>query len=101
MINAHITNKELEMFVAEPVNNMAFVPNHEMAQSMARELLALRKEKLMLGIYHESKPRFYPRFNVVYMDDNKVCGYTLHTGRFSAFERKNFDKNFIKAGLPE
>lgn len=70
-------------------------------QEMARELLALRKEKLMLGIYHESKPRFYPRFNVVYMDDNKVCGYTLHTGRFSAFERKNFDKNFIKAGLPE
>ena len=69
--------------------------------SMAKELLALRKEKPLLGIYHESKPRFYPRFNVVYMDDNKVCGYTLHTGRFSAFERKNFDKNFIKADLPE
>lgn len=42
MINQHITDKELEMFAAEPVNNLAFVPNHAMAQKMARELLARR-----------------------------------------------------------
>ena len=43
MINSRITTKELEMFAAEPENNLAFSPNHAMAQEMARELLAWRK----------------------------------------------------------
>lgn len=43
MINDKITDKELEMFAAEPENNLAFAPNHAMAQKMAKELLAHRK----------------------------------------------------------
>lgn len=43
MINSRITTKELEMFAAEPENNLAFAPNHAMAQEMARELLVWRK----------------------------------------------------------
>lgn len=43
MINNRPTDKELEMFVAEPQNNLVFAPNHALAQMMARELLALRR----------------------------------------------------------
>lgn len=43
MINDRLTDKELEMFAAEPENNLAFAPNHALAQMMARELLALRR----------------------------------------------------------
>lgn len=43
MITTHITEKELQMFAAEPENNLAFVPNHALAQKMARELLVLRR----------------------------------------------------------
>ena len=43
MINDRVTDKELEMFAAEPENNLAFAPNHALAQMMARELLALRR----------------------------------------------------------
>ncbi|MBU9849236.1 hypothetical protein [Rahnella aceris] len=47
-----------------------------------------------LGLYLEVRPRFYKKFNVVYRDENKVCGYALHTGRWSCFQTKNFDQNF-------
>ncbi|MCX2942913.1 hypothetical protein ORG37_07345 [Rahnella perminowiae] len=47
-----------------------------------------------LGLYLELRPRFYKEFNVVYRDKNKVCGYALHTGRWSCFQTKNFDQNF-------
>lgn len=43
MINDRVTDKELEMFAAEPQNNLVFAPNHALAQMMARELLALRR----------------------------------------------------------
>ena len=43
MITDRLTDKELEMFAAEPQNNMAFAPNHALTQMMARELLALRR----------------------------------------------------------
>ena len=43
MINDRLTDKELEIFAAEPENNLAFAPNHALAQMMARELLALRR----------------------------------------------------------
>lgn len=43
MINDRLTDKELEMFAAEPENNLVFAPNHALAQMMARELLALRR----------------------------------------------------------
>ncbi|WP_238343258.1 hypothetical protein [Pantoea eucalypti] len=43
MINDRLTDKELEMFAAEPQNNLAFAPNHALTQMMARELLALRR----------------------------------------------------------
>lgn len=43
MINDRLTDKELEMFAAEPQNNMVFAPNHALSQLMARELLALRR----------------------------------------------------------
>ena len=43
MINDRVTDKELEMFAAEPQNNLVFSPNHALAQIMARELLALRR----------------------------------------------------------
>lgn len=45
MISDKITDRELEMFAAEPENNLAFVPNHAMAQKMAKELLAHRKAR--------------------------------------------------------
>lgn len=43
MINDRVTDKELEMFAAEPQNNLAFAPNHALAQKMAIELLAFRR----------------------------------------------------------
>ena len=43
MTNDRLTDKELEMFAAEPQNNLVFAPNHVLAQMMARELLALRR----------------------------------------------------------
>lgn len=43
MINDRVTDKELEMFAAEPQNNLAFAPNHVLAQKMAIELLAFRR----------------------------------------------------------
>lgn len=43
MISEKITNEELEMMAAKPVNNLALVPNHPLAVKMAKELLALRK----------------------------------------------------------
>jgi len=43
MINDRLTDEELEMFAAEPENNLAFAPNHALAQMMARELLELRR----------------------------------------------------------
>jgi len=43
MINDRVTDKELEIFAAEPQNNLVFAPNHALAQMMARELLALRR----------------------------------------------------------
>jgi len=43
MINDRLTDKELEMFAAEPQNNLVFAPNHTLAQMMARELLAIRR----------------------------------------------------------
>lgn len=46
----------------------------------------------------EKKPRFYPRVRVVFMDENKVCGYITHTERWVVFSRQNFDKNFVKEG---
>lgn len=48
MINDRLTDKELEMFAAEPQNNLAFAPNHALTQMMARELLALRRSGLEL-----------------------------------------------------
>lgn len=48
MINDRLTDKELEMFAAEPENNLAFAPNHALTQVMARELLALRHSGLEL-----------------------------------------------------
>ncbi|MEN4771353.1 hypothetical protein [Duffyella gerundensis] len=43
MINDRVTDKELEMFAAEPQNNLAFAPNHALVQKMAIELLAFRR----------------------------------------------------------
>lgn len=43
MINNRLTDKELEMFAAEPQSNLLFAPNHTLAQMMARKLLALRR----------------------------------------------------------
>ncbi|MFT4271806.1 MAG: hypothetical protein QM578_12400 [Pantoea sp.] len=80
----------------EQLHVIALTIDSEVIKSIANELLNSRKEKENLGIYREIRPRFYPVFKVVFMGENKVCGYTLHTGRFSSFNRKNFDKNFIK-----
>lgn len=63
-------------------------------QEVARELLKMRERQQGLGIYLEKIPRNHPRFNVVYIDENKVCGYTIHNGKFSALGRKGFNKNF-------
>jgi hypothetical protein len=63
-------------------------------QEVARELLKMREGQQGLGIYFEMPPRNHPRFNVVYIDENKVCGYTIHNGKFSALGRKRFNKNF-------
>ncbi|WP_235334946.1 hypothetical protein [Pantoea anthophila] len=43
MISARLTDKELEMFAADPQNYLAFAPNYALTQMMARELLALRR----------------------------------------------------------
>ncbi|WP_416413806.1 hypothetical protein [Pantoea sp. App145] len=83
-----ISNDQLEM--------LAVSDETEMVKSIASELLDSRRGRSNLGIYEELRPRFYPKFEVVFMDENKVCGYTLHTGRFSSFKRENFDKNFRK-----
>ena len=83
-----ISNEQLQV--------MAFNDDSDVVKFVARELLANRLEKENLGIYREIRPRFYPRFKVVFMDENKVCGYSTHTDRFSSFNRKNFDKNFTK-----
>lgn len=84
-----VSNEQLQL--------IALTIDSEVIKSISTELLENRKEKENLGLYIEIRPRFYPRFRVVYMDKNKVCGYTIHTGRFSAFNRNNFDKNFRRS----
>lgn len=42
MINEKATDRELEAFIREPVNGAVITPNHDLAVSMAKELLELR-----------------------------------------------------------
>lgn len=43
MINEKVTNKELELFLREPVSNLVFMPNHAMMVQMAKEIQAYRQ----------------------------------------------------------
>lgn len=92
-----ISNERLKEIVEMDISELGgkrHAVSIEEWQEVARELQKMRKGKEALGIYFEITPRNYPRFNVVYIDENKACGYTIHNGKFSALGRKGFDRNF-------